>query len=268
MAGIVEKIKGFLFSPSETFDASKEDTLGDAFKYCLILLLISALLSAVIAVAFSLLAVYLASSLKIGDMLLFIVFIEAVVFIAVFISVLIGGAILLIPAQLSAVIAAVAFSLLVAGFFRIPTRMLPSMPTPAGEGAAVALAAFIAVLISVLIGEAIDVIIGGLWLHIWVYLVGGRKGLTQTFKALMYGATPSLLLGWISLLGFFAPIWVIWALIVEIWALIVEIIGIRQLHEISTGKAVAAVILAIIIPLVVKIRLPEMIPPIMPYMPY
>ena len=48
MAGIVEKIKGFLFSPSETFDASKEDTLGDAFKYYLILLPIPALLLAVI----------------------------------------------------------------------------------------------------------------------------------------------------------------------------------------------------------------------------
>jgi hypothetical protein len=30
---IGERIKGFLFSPSETFDASKEDSLGDAFKY-------------------------------------------------------------------------------------------------------------------------------------------------------------------------------------------------------------------------------------------
>ena len=193
MTGIVEKIKGFLFSPSETFDASKEDTLGDAFKYYIILLLI--------------------------------------------------------PALLSAVIAAVAFSLF-AGFFGM---MLPGvMPALAGAGAAVAFIVFIYVLIA----GAIGVLIGGLWLHIWVYLVGGRKGLTQTFKALMYGATPSLLLGWIPFINFLALI----------WALIVEIIGIRQLHEISTGRAVAAVILAIIIPLIVSlvILLPTMIP-MMPY---
>ena len=193
MAGIVEKIKGFLFSPSETFDASKEDTLGDAFKYYIILLLI--------------------------------------------------------PALLSAVIAAVAFSLL-AGFFG---RMLPFMSASlafAGAGAAVV------VFLYVLIAGAIGVLIGGLWLHIWVYLVGGRKGLTQTFKALMYGATPSLLLGWIPFINFLA----------SIWALIVEIIGIRQLHEISTGRAVAAVILAIIIPLVVWFMI--LLPAMMPTMPY
>ena len=37
---IGEKIKGFLFMPSETFDASKEDTLGDAFKYFIVILVI------------------------------------------------------------------------------------------------------------------------------------------------------------------------------------------------------------------------------------
>ena len=80
--------------------------------------------------------------------------------------------------------------------------------------------------------------------------------MTQTFKALMYGATPSLLLGWIPVIGFLAAI----------WALIVEIIGIRQLHEISTGRAVAAVILAIIIPLVVWFVI--LLPAMMPTMPY
>jgi len=177
MAGIVEKIKGFLFSPSETFDASKEDTLGDAFKYYLILLPIPALLLAVI------------------------------------------------------------FTLL-----PLPT-WFPRMPAPLAV-------VFFAVVIYV--GNVIVVIINSLWLHIWVYLMGGRKGLTQTFKALMYGATPFLMLGWIPFIGSFA----------KIWALIVKIIGIRQLHEISTGKAVAAVVLAIIIPLVVLfvILLPAMMP--------
>ena len=197
MTGIVEKIKGFLFSPSETFDASKEDTLGDAFKYYIILLLIFALFSAVIAV--------------------------------------------------------VVFSLFAGFFGRMLPGFMPALLALAGAGAAVA---FIAVFIYMLIAGAIGVLIGGLWLHIWVYLMGGRKGLTQTFKALMYGATPSLLLGWIPFINFLA----------SIWALIVEIIGIRQLHEISTGRAVAAVILAIIIPLIVSLVI--LLPAMMPTMPY
>jgi len=214
MAGIIEKIKGFLFSPSETFDASKEDTLGDAFKYYIILLLIPALLSALIA---------------------------AVVF-------------LLFPES-----------------FGIMFRSRPIIAI-AGVVAAVE---FIAVLILGTIG----VIIGGLWLHIWVYIMGGRKGLTQTFKASMYGETPYLLLCRIP--DILAVIWLylgeivigetpsvtsllaaIWALniiigiksLIAIWALIVTIFGIRQLHEISTGRAVAAGILAII-PLIVLLVL-------------
>jgi len=39
---IEERIKGFLFNPSETFDASKEDTLGDSLTYFVVVLAISA----------------------------------------------------------------------------------------------------------------------------------------------------------------------------------------------------------------------------------
>jgi len=214
-AGIVEKIKGFLFSPSETFDASKEDTLGDAFEYYIILLLIHALLSALIAeVAFS----------------------------------LFGG---------SALIVVGASSPFGRSFGIMLLEFMPALLAPAEMSASVPFIAVIAVFILyVLTAGAIGVLIGGLWLHIWVYLMDGRKGLTQTFKALMYGATPSLLLGWIPEIGSLAVIWgatlslLAWISIIgflaSIWALIVGIISIRQLHEISTGRAVAAGILAII----------------------
>jgi hypothetical protein len=168
---IVERIKGFLLSPSGTFDTSKEDTLGDAFKYFVIILAIYAVLVAIIAaVAFA----------------------------------LIGG---------------------MFGMFGVPR-----MPFRA-----------VAVLIGALVGGIIGVFIFGLWLHLWVYLVGGRNGLEQTIKAVMYGATPGLLLGWIPIFNVIA-----W-----IWALIVSIIGVRQLHGLSTGKAVLAVIIALIIPAII-----------------
>jgi len=51
---IGERLKGFLFSPSETFDNSKDDTIGDAFKYFVVILMIYALIiSVLVAVAFS-----------------------------------------------------------------------------------------------------------------------------------------------------------------------------------------------------------------------
>jgi len=118
---------------------------------------------------------------------------------------------------------------------------LPFMAGTAAGGLA-AVVTFITLLISLLIGLFIVAAI----VHIFVYLLGGRKGYTQTVKAMGYGMTPSLLLGWIPFLN----------IIVGIWALIVEIIGIRELQEMSTGKAVLAVILpGIIIGIIVGIAM-------------
>ena len=179
---IGERIKGFLFSPSETFDASKEDSLGDAFKYYIVILLILAVLVAIIgAVAFQL---------------------------------ILGMSAAFLP---------------------------PDAPSLAGMGPLLAVAIFIAVLVGGIIGAFID----GLWIHLWVYIVGGRNGVGQTIKAVLYGATPYCLLGWIPIVNFIA----------EIWMIIVAILGVRQLHEISTGKAVLAVILAIIIPAIIIVAI-------------
>ena len=181
---IGERIKGFLFSPSKTFDNSKEDTIGDAFKYYIIILVIGVVLSAIIAaVVLSLFAEMLG-----------------------------------------------------------PFGKKVYLPYGAGMGILAAVSAF---LIDAIIGGIIGIFIGGLWLHIWVYLVGGREGVGQTIKALMYGMTPGYLLVWIPVIGILAPI----------WAYIVGIIGVRQLHELSTGKAVLAVIIAIAIPLIIYVAI-------------
>jgi hypothetical protein len=52
-----------------------------------------------------------------------------------------------------------------------------------------------------------------------------------------------LILGWIPILR----------IIFSIWTLILFTIGIRELHEISTGKAVTAVLITIITPVVIAI---------------
>jgi hypothetical protein len=86
------------------------------------------------------------------------------------------------------------------------------------------------------IGGLLFIFIGGAWIHLWVYLLGERKshGYRQTVKALAYGVTPMCVVGWVPLIGGLAG---------GIWALVVAIIGLRELHGMTTGKAVAAYLL-------------------------
>lgn len=82
--------------------------------------------------------------------------------------------------------------------------------------------------------------IGAAILHLFVYIVGGRAGVEQTIKAVLYAFTPYGLIGWIPYIG----------LLGMLWSFILTILGIRELHDLSTGKAVLAVILPFIILLV------------------
>lgn len=92
-------------------------------------------------------------------------------------------------------------------------------------------------LVEFMIIAIVGTFIGGAILHIFVYIVGGRGGIAQTIKAGMYGSTPSLLFGWLPVINFIAMI----------WSLVAQIIGKRQLHELTTRKAIFVVILPIII---------------------
>lgn len=103
----------------------------------------------------------------------------------------------------------------------------------AGAGIGVTITFFAVFMIMAIAGA----FIGGAILHIFVYIAGGRKGLTQTIKAGMYGSTASLLFGWMPFIN----------IIAAIWSLVTEIIGIRQLHELTTGRAILALVLPFII---------------------
>lgn len=98
-------------------------------------------------------------------------------------------------------------------------------------------------------------IIIGIWIegaiiHIGVYLFGGRKGINQTIKAVIYSTYVAALLIIIS--GFLEQIPYIdripfiidiSEIIVVIWPLGIIILGVRQLHEITTWNAIAGVLL-------------------------
>jgi hypothetical protein len=172
MDTIIDKAKGFLINPVETFQQSRNDEPGVVFTYFAALLLLNAILSALIVAV---------------------------------------------------------------GIERMPrfAGMMPGVAVP------------VMVFFMVLAGGFIVTLILAAWIHLWVYLFGGRKGIMQTFKAVMYGNTPRLLLGWIPFVGF----------IFALWSLVLGILGIRELQEISTSKAIFAIAIAILIPLMLIVLL-------------
>jgi len=99
-----------------------------------------------------------------------------------------------------------------------------------------------------IVGGILLIFIGGAWTHLWVYLLGRRQGCSyrQTLKTLIYGATPIYLVGWVPFLA--ERVGVLLGTLVSIWALVLMIIGLRELHGITTGRAVVVSILGIVIP--------------------
>lgn len=91
--------------------------------------------------------------------------------------------------------------------------------------------------IAIFIGGLVGVFIGGLWVHMWVYAVGGREGVGQTMKAMAYGSTPALLLGWIPIIN----------LIAVMWSMAISIMGMKELHKISVGRVFLAYILSLVV---------------------
>ncbi|MDY6965163.1 MAG: YIP1 family protein [Halobacteriota archaeon] len=68
--------------------------------------------------------------------------------------------------------------------------------------------------------------------HLFISMMGGLNGVGQTIKALLYGQTPFLLIGWIPIINIITPI----------WCIILIIVGISEYQEISTWEALKAII--------------------------
>lgn len=174
LGNFVQKVKGFILDPVESFRSSRDDTFGEAFAYYIVLVVIFSVLGGIV-----------------------------------------GGAIY----------ASVLFPLL-------------------GTYTAIAgTIGIIKIIIAIMIVGIVFSLIAPIWIHIWVYLLGGRKGIVQTYKAFFYAKTPDNLLGWIPFVN----------VIAAIWTLILSILGIRELHEITTLRAALAVLLAIMIPIILSL---------------
>jgi len=169
---IIAKVRGFIVSPGESFQAARTDGTDVAVPYLIALLLIHAAMTAIITLV----------GISVMGML---------------------------------------------------SPMMPRFAMP------------VVIFFGVLIGGAICTIIFSLWLHLWVHLLGGKKGIFETAKAVIYGMTPGMLLGWIPFIGF----------LFCLWSIVLQIIGIRELQEISSGKALVAMIIAVMVPLIVLVLL-------------
>lgn len=96
-------------------------------------------------------------------------------------------------------------------------------------------------LISSLLFMFIQVIIWGLWVHLWAYLLGADKGLRKTVNAVVYAFTPNYIIGWIPFVN----------IVASIWSWILMAMGLKRMQKLSDKKAIAAVAISIIIPLAI-----------------
>ena len=106
------------------------------------------------------------------------------------------------------------------------------LAVPVVAGAGVIIIALVMIIV-----QFVLVFIGAAWLHLFVYLLGGRRGYLQTLKAITFGSTPAMLFGWIPFAG----------LLAAIWSLVLGFFGIRELQDLTTIKAVLAVILLLMV---------------------
>jgi len=172
----LDNVKGFLLNPTETLTAHRDESLGDALRYYVILLAIFGALNGMMA----------------------------------------------------------AFGL----------SMAQDIANPyAAMGAFGAIGMVLAVIVLMVIFGVIGLIIGGVILHIFVYIAGGRKDISTTIRSAIYAATPNLLIGWIPFIGFLAGV----------WSLVLQVLAIKELHEISTARAVVAVILPFVLMLILVV---------------
>jgi len=105
----------------------------------------------------------------------------------------------------------------------------------------------------------IGLVIMGLFQHIFVLLMGGEQGIVQTLKAIMYSSVPGLIFGWIaSIFSAFQTMGTILLIIIcitTIWALVLLVLGIRELHYISTARAIGAVLIPVAIVVLIGLLL-------------
>ncbi len=93
---------------------------------------------------------------------------------------------------------------------------------------------------SLFVIQLYGIFLSGLTYHVFVILFGGRQGVVQTIKTVMYASTPHFILGWIPIIS----------IVGAVWTLILIIIGIRENQEMPLGRAVLVLIVPLVLGLI------------------
>ena len=110
-------------------------------------------------------------------------------------------------------------------------------PDAAGDAAAAALVSSGCVVVFVPIGAVLGMFIGAAIYHVMLLLLGAaRQPFETTMRVVAYSMGSTSLLHILPVCG---------AFIATVWAIVAYIIGLAQAHEISTGKAAAAVLIPV-----------------------
>lgn len=99
-------------------------------------------------------------------------------------------------------------------------------------------------LATLVIGMFIALVIMTLIFHLCARAMGGDGDLQDTMRAFVLSSTPVAVIGWIPFVG---------SVIADIWSLLLLVIGIREYHHLSTGRAAIAVLLPAIVLLLLVI---------------
>lgn len=121
--------------------------------------------------------------------------------------------------------------------FSLLTTIISAVLTSAGFQTTVDLQTPSSLLIypvALIVGMFIALVVLTLIFHLCARIVGGDGALTDTMRTIVLSSTPVAVIGWIPVIG---------SIIADIWSLVLLVIGIREYHHLSTGRAAIAVLI-------------------------
>lgn len=98
------------------------------------------------------------------------------------------------------------------------------------------------ILLGFVIGLGLSFVLAGV-LHLWLLLFGAKAGYEKTYQLSVYSATPSLLLSWVPVVGFFAWLYGVYLLVV----------GTQHVHGFSTKKSILVYVVPLAVLLVIAV---------------
>ncbi|MBW3012624.1 YIP1 family protein, partial [Candidatus Woesearchaeota archaeon] len=145
---------------------------------------------------------------------------------------------------LTGIVAIITFPATYLQFQQSPSELLNIVPYTAYSGlmAAIALGMYVAGIAGLLITAFI--------LHLAVKVMKGKANYVQSVRVFVYSSVPALVIGiileYFALMPLLFVISVIPAIFLFIYQIILSVIGIRDLHKVSTGRSIATLFVFIL----------------------